>query len=214
MVGCHSDIDCQTGFYCTSRKQCTAYHSEYCYKNWCGIGDGGTLTSFYPYIYIYIIYIYIYIYIRLLMIGAHGCFCGLYWPTCSIWGQLVFNPDCDPNNEGDCAPGLVCGINNCHKFHEINIDTGIPSTGDCCERKFNSKCKTIAPMRADPLLITPACCPLVLCSPVWIKICHFYSIILEFISPDPKITTITSSQDTLPWKRESIGIETYARQNW
>merc|ERR1712127_956820 len=41
--------------------------------------------------------------------------------------------DCDPNNEADCAPGLVCGFNNCHKFHDTGLHTGIPDTGDCCE---------------------------------------------------------------------------------
>ena len=36
-----------------------------------------------------------------------------------------------------CVPGLVCGVNNCAKFHEIGAATGIPSMADCCEGKLS-----------------------------------------------------------------------------
>ena len=40
--------------------------------------------------------------------------------------------DCDP---GQCASGLVCGDNNCYKFHKISSSTGFTKWSDCCERK-------------------------------------------------------------------------------
>ena len=48
---------------------------------------------------------------------------------------LIHNPktpfvDCDENQ---CIAGLVCGDNNCDKFHEIGVGTGLTPETDCCE---------------------------------------------------------------------------------
>ena len=44
--------------------------------------------------------------------------------------------DCDPGDKVGCAPGLVCGVNNCGDFHLIGWDTGILENADCCEGKL------------------------------------------------------------------------------
>ena len=35
-----------------------------------------------------------------------------------------------------CEEGLVCGVNNCEKFHKLGQITGIMPATDCCEGKF------------------------------------------------------------------------------
>ena len=35
-----------------------------------------------------------------------------------------------------CAEGLICGVNNCEKFHTFGGGTGILPATDCCEGKF------------------------------------------------------------------------------
>merc|ERR1712241_994817 len=40
-----------------------------------------------------------------------------------------------------CARGLVCGVDNCAKFHELGVATGITAASDCCERE-NPGCKS------------------------------------------------------------------------
>ena len=46
--------------------------------------------------------------------------------------------DCDRyyDNHG-CGAGLVCGYNNCAKYHKIGQQTGIREGSDCCERKLD-----------------------------------------------------------------------------
>ena len=41
--------------------------------------------------------------------------------------------DCDVDDRIGCAKGLVCGQNNCAKFHKLDAKTGISSGADCCE---------------------------------------------------------------------------------
>ena len=133
-------------FYCTSRNQCTgtACHSEYCYKNWWGIGDGGKWPSMY----------------HLCRIGVHICLVKLCWLTHSTWHTTHSR---EPNNDGDCALGLVCGINNWNKLHETIFRTGIPTTDDCYKRKSDCKHKTITTAWANFIIIVPACFALALC---------------------------------------------------
>ena len=51
--------------------------------------------------------------------------------------DTIFNSvaDCDTSDIAGCAPGLVCGVNNCAKFHQISVATGFFDTSDCCEGK-------------------------------------------------------------------------------
>ena len=45
--------------------------------------------------------------------------------------------DCDALYDyKGCAAGLVCGSNNCAKYHLVGPTTGINHGSDCCERKF------------------------------------------------------------------------------
>ena len=46
--------------------------------------------------------------------------------------------DCDGKGYDwkGCGAGLVCGTDNCGKFHAIGSFTGINYGSDCCERKF------------------------------------------------------------------------------
>ena len=41
--------------------------------------------------------------------------------------------DCDPDDRVGCASGLVCGVDNCGRFHEISMTTGFHAATDCCE---------------------------------------------------------------------------------
>ena len=41
--------------------------------------------------------------------------------------------DCDPDDEVGCESGLVCGLDNCAKFHAIGAASGFQSSTDCCE---------------------------------------------------------------------------------
>ena len=43
--------------------------------------------------------------------------------------------DCDPWDKVGCASGLVCGTDNCAKFHAISKATGFSAKTDCCEGK-------------------------------------------------------------------------------
>ena len=46
--------------------------------------------------------------------------------------------DCDGNYDWrGCGAGLVCGTDNCGKYHLIGATTGINHGSDCCERKFD-----------------------------------------------------------------------------
>merc|ERR1719174_924641 len=40
---------------------------------------------------------------------------------------------CNPNDEMGCEAGLVCGKDNCGRFHEQTLSTGIPVSSSCCE---------------------------------------------------------------------------------
>ena len=53
--------------------------------------------------------------------------------------------DCDPGVGVGCAAGLVCGDNNCGKFHELSLETGLNPASDCCESKLE-------PTRAFPVV--------------------------------------------------------------
>ena len=44
--------------------------------------------------------------------------------------------DCDPDDGVGCSAGLVCGVDNCAKFHELGAATGLLSTTDCCEGEW------------------------------------------------------------------------------
>ena len=35
-----------------------------------------------------------------------------------------------------CSEDLVCGVDNCAKFHELGAATGLVLRTDCCERKW------------------------------------------------------------------------------
>ena len=41
--------------------------------------------------------------------------------------------DCDATDAVGCADGLVCGFNNCAKFHKLGPETGMTPSSDCCE---------------------------------------------------------------------------------
>ena len=41
--------------------------------------------------------------------------------------------ECNANDRVGCAEGLVCGVDNCGKFHELDSVVGMTSTSDCCE---------------------------------------------------------------------------------
>jgi len=106
--GCFSDRDCPKGTFCTDKHICEIRETVIgCHS------DKDCQTGFYCTS-------------RKQCTAYHSEYCYKNW--CGIG-----DGDCDPSNDGDCAPGLVCGINNCHKFHETNFHTGIPTTGDCCE---------------------------------------------------------------------------------
>ena len=51
--------------------------------------------------------------------------------------DTIFNSvvDCDPYDKVGCAPGLVCGKDNCAKFHQLSAATGFTGSTDCCEGK-------------------------------------------------------------------------------
>ena len=59
----------------------------------------------------------------------------------------IFNihADCDKTDAVGCAPGLVCGINNCVHFHEISGATGINDASDCCTNHFDGDCSNLIP---------------------------------------------------------------------
>ena len=40
---CFGDPDCADGAFCKSDKKCAEFDREYCDKNECGLGDGGSL---------------------------------------------------------------------------------------------------------------------------------------------------------------------------
>ena len=42
--------------------------------------------------------------------------------------------DCDYNDYVGCGAGLICGTNNCAKFHELGKNTGMSESTDCCEK--------------------------------------------------------------------------------
>ena len=45
--------------------------------------------------------------------------------------------DCDQYYDWKgCDAGLVCGTDNCHKYHTLGYKTGISAGSDCCEREF------------------------------------------------------------------------------
>ena len=54
--------------------------------------------------------------------------------------------DCDPDDTANkgCMPGLICGEDNCARFHKIDkstgfskgTSTGMTSSTDCCEGKL------------------------------------------------------------------------------
>merc|ERR1712157_257992 len=48
---------------------------------------------------------------------------------------------------GGCSTGLVCGVDNCKKFHKLGSSTGMGSSSDCCYAPYpscaqHSKCDT------------------------------------------------------------------------
>ena len=55
---------------------------------------------------------------------------------------FCFFVDCDPDDKVGCATskGLVCGVDNCAKFHALGADTGFDKTADCCEKAPPSMC--------------------------------------------------------------------------
>ena len=44
--------------------------------------------------------------------------------------------DCDPDDGVGCKARLVCGVDNCGKFHQLGSATGFLLTTDCCESKW------------------------------------------------------------------------------
>ena len=54
-------------------------------------------------------------------------------------GNLTCNccADCDPGDKFGCESGLMCGKDNCARFHEISSSTGFSTTSDCCQGKAN-----------------------------------------------------------------------------
>ena len=50
---------------------------------------------------------------------------------CAIRRAMI--TDCDAADGAGCAAGLVCGFNNCAKFHKLGLETGFTPSSDCCE---------------------------------------------------------------------------------
>ena len=44
-VSCSSDLHCSEGSYCSSKKVCVEFDSEYCDTNACGLGDAGQCVA-------------------------------------------------------------------------------------------------------------------------------------------------------------------------
>ena len=124
---CSTDADCKTqGMYCGSKKQCVRYSPEYCNKRQCGLGDA----------------------------GASGCrFAFFRTPSHTDLNHFLFSPlpGCDPDDLAGCAPGLICGTNNCAKFHDIGTHSGMTPRSACCDRKAST---TPSP-RGDGRLLCP-----------------------------------------------------------
>ena len=47
--------------------------------------------------------------------------------------------DCDPHDKVGCEMGLVCGSDNCAKFHTIDATSGFKAHTDCCDGKVQGK---------------------------------------------------------------------------
>merc|ERR1712176_17626 len=59
----------------------------------------------------------------------------------------VGDGDCDVDDGVGCLTGLVCGVDNCKKFHKLGSSTGMGSSSDCCYAPYpscaqHSKCDT------------------------------------------------------------------------
>ena len=50
--------------------------------------------------------------------------------------------DCDVDDKVGCAMGLVCGGDNCAKFHTIGGASGFKSSTDCCDGKVQGKLRS------------------------------------------------------------------------
>ena len=64
--------------------------------------------------------------------------------------------ECDEDDAVGCASGLVCGVDNCAKFHAIGLATGIKPTSDCCENEHgyvNVDCFALSPIGWETLFL-------------------------------------------------------------
>ena len=123
-MNCNTDADCKaSGSYCSSMKKCVWYSKDYCYYNHCGLGDAGSCKLIAQ--------------VSDVNVASERVGSRLVLPFNLIDAICA---DCDRYyDRNGCGSGLVCGYNNCGKFHALGTSTGIGEGSDCCECKLRAR---------------------------------------------------------------------------
>ena len=166
--GCFADRDCAHGMYCASDKTCRRADSEYCHNNECGLGDGhctiddrhgcakglqcgyGNCGKFHE-LNAFTGFTAHHSCCDLTCKSDDDCDQGHYCTARKVCTKYkaqqchdhecgMGDGDCDKDTDAvGCAPGLICGFNNCAKFHSLVPATGFTSSSDCCEGCFSDR---------------------------------------------------------------------------
>lgn len=113
--------------------------------------------------------------------------------------------DCDSFDKVGCAKGLVCGADNCYKFHELGTASGFKKDTDCCECKFLrpnhvKDCVFVASRGSWPWVVAHLASRRLLCMILYIYRIFFCNICVLYSAHDDLETAV------VPYVRHRRGL--------